>query len=217
MSNPIDETKYLPEAVVIMASGGVDSTYLLWKLLNETTVPIHAHHISLQVHGLQRHDCEGLAFQRITKYLNDNIRPFSWTTSVIGYESFPYRGWDTDTQLLMGARCAANLPAKKITVMLGVTADDNHKPIIQARIDRDVISTLWSALLNSIDPEVSKKINPELELPIGNMFKHEIVSELPDELLDLTWSCRQPVRENNTIRACGNCEPCKALKAIRKN
>jgi 7-cyano-7-deazaguanine synthase in queuosine biosynthesis len=45
--------------------------------------------------------------------------------------------------------------------------------------------------------------------------KQELAQGLPPGLLELTWSCRRPVREKGTDRPCGGCKACLARTTIR--
>ena len=41
---------------------------------------------------------------------------------------------------------------------------------------------------------------------------------LPEELRDMTWSCRTPIyTEDNSIHECGKCKTCLELKSIKNH
>ena len=208
------EKPKLKHANLIMLSGGIDSAYLLWEQLKTTQTPIHAHHISLRTHQERRWDLEDAACNRIIPQLQQ-IRSFTVSASIIDTSMFPYPGWDSDTQLLMGARVAANLAAEKVTLMIGITKDDRERPIIVDRINRNVLPNMWEAMVESIDPHHRKRIDREISTPLAETTKAEILEKIPQELLDLTWSCRRPVREGATVRPCGHCQPCRLIKDCR--
>ena len=199
------------EASVIMVSGGVDSAYLLYKQLRDTKTNIHAHHINFVGHEkYHREDVEQEACINIWGYLS-KIRNFSHSMSTIDLSTFPYTGWDSDTQLFIGSRVAMNLTADKVSLMLGVNADDFAEPAIQERAKRGASTKLWTAILGSMDDVFRKKMASEVSYPLKNITKCEIMNDMPQELIDLTWSCREPVRDNGEIIACGKCHACKQL------
>jgi 7-cyano-7-deazaguanine synthase in queuosine biosynthesis len=44
--------------------------------------------------------------------------------------------------------------------------------------------------------------------------KRELAATLPRELLEMTWSCRRPVRAAEGFRPCGSCKACLARAEI---
>ena len=200
---------WIPEASLVMLSGGIDSAYMLYQQLTETELPIHAHHIVHRTKTEPRADVENFACQRIVKLLQEYVRPFTYSTSAVNTQQFTYPGWDTDTQMLMGIRVAANMNSQMTTLMLGITADDTVRPDIQDRIKRNVLPNLWKALHQSIDKPARKRINDQVKFPIIELTKVEIFERIPEDLLELTWSCRRPIREGVTVRPCGRCHACR--------
>ena len=200
---------------LVMFSGGVDSTYLLWKLLTETDHHIHAHHISMRTAAENRWEMEGQATTHIwTELLK--IRPFDVSSSVLDLDTLPYTGWDSDAQLYIGARVAAAIKADNVQLMLGITANDAKRPVIMNRVKRNVLGNLWTALRESIDDEQRGRINPEVAFPIKDMTKRQIVEHLPTNLRQLTWSCRLPVKVQGMTVPCGTCLPCQVLQDALK-
>ena len=176
-------------------------------------VPVHVHHISMRVQGEDRWRAEDDAAMRIVNYLNQRFE-FVFSDSVFDITSFPYMGWDTDTQLLIGARVAANLNADRVSLMLGITADDFARPVIQDRVQRKVLTNLWHALLESIDAPQRAQIDPNIVLPLRDLTKAQIVRSMPPDLLKLTWSCRRPNYTEDGPVPCGRCHPCQQLAEI---
>ena len=198
---------------LVMFSGGLDSTYLLWKMLTTTDDVIHAHHISMRTKAEPRWEMEGIATTNIWLKLMEEVRPFAVSSSVLDFDTLEYTGWDSDAQLYVGARVAANIhDADEVTLVLGVTENDARRRVIRDRVKRNVLNNLWLALIESLDDEFRGKINPTIEFPIKNMTKTEIVQELPTDLREMTWSCRLPVTANGMTVPCGTCIPCGALK-----
>lgn len=196
---------------LVMFSGGVDSTYLLWNLLTQTNDRIHAHHISMRTASEPRWEMEGIATTNLwTELLK--IRPFDVSSSVLDLDVLPYTGWDSDAQLYIGARVAAAINADKVTLTLGVTANDAKRPVIRDRVRRDVLNNLWLALRESIDDEQRDRIDPKVAFPIKDMTKRQIVEQLPTNLRYLTWSCRFPNKVDGMAVPCGTCLPCTSLK-----
>lgn len=210
-----EKTNLPEEAILIMLSGGIDSTYALFKYLTETDLPLHAHHISMQVWEESRDAPEDVAARKVTNFCG-GYRSFSHSHSDYGFE-LPYTGWDTDVQLLMAARVAANLEAHRVTLVLGINADDVAREEIKERMSRNVIQNLWEAQIASIDPERRGRINPKIHLPFDGVAKAQMVKELPTGLFKMTWSCRKPVVDGDNHTPCGECHACVAkAQAIQK-
>ena len=102
-----------------------------------------------------------------------------------------------------------NLTANKVTLEVGDNADDYLQADVQERAERKVSANLWTAILESLDKPFRDKIAPKVAYPLKNMTKAEIIKTLPPDLLDLCWSCRDPVRNDDAILPCGICHACK--------
>lgn len=72
---------YVKKNILVMFSGGLDSTTALYKLLKETNHNIYAHHIILKDKS-DRWKYELKASRDIIKYLK-NIRPFDYSESTV--------------------------------------------------------------------------------------------------------------------------------------
>jgi 7-cyano-7-deazaguanine synthase in queuosine biosynthesis len=184
-----------------MFSGGLDSTYLLWHYLTNTKHDVHAHHVHIE--NLEpNYKQEAAATEKIYAYCKNKYRDFRTSESRFEFK-FPYPGWDSDIISLVAARLAPNIRADKI--VMGWVKDDLERPVVVERAKREVTHKLWEALRNSCDYPTPEK----LDYPIIGKYKHQLLSELPKELADLTWSCRKagPV-------PCGKCHACKAAKSL---
>src|ERR1051325_10054606 len=74
-----------------MFSGGLDSTAMLVKLLEETPDELRVHHIRM-ANKEGREDAEQAAVERIVAYCRDRYRPFRYTESGLdfrGLEAIP--------------------------------------------------------------------------------------------------------------------------------
>jgi tRNA(Ile)-lysidine synthase TilS/MesJ len=195
-----------------MVSGGVDSAYLLYKLLKDGDKNLHAHHIKFITHNqFYRWDVEEKAYHDIVNYLS-KVRNFSHSTSTVDLSTFPYTGWDSDLQLYVGSRVAMNLTADKVSLAIGDNADDYISGDVKDRAERNVSTNLWKALHESMDEIFREKVSEDVDYPLKNMTKQQILDDMPQDLLDLCWSCREPVRKGEKVTACGKCHACKQLQ-----
>lgn len=201
-----------------MLSGGLDSCYMLYYYLTQTDHDIHAHHISLRYPSEPRWAEEDIASRKIVEYCR-SIRAFDYTESRFDIGFKRYVGRDSDTQLLVAAKVAPNLHGE-VHVALGWENSDFELEVNQHRAKNKITENLWNALCESIDYQMGEHISRTLLFPLMemNMTKATMMTALPKELLEITWSCRRPVRdENGHSFPCGKCKPCQTiLNAIRQ-
>jgi 7-cyano-7-deazaguanine synthase in queuosine biosynthesis len=193
-----------PETMnVVMFSGGLDSTYLIWKLLNMGE-KVHAHHVS------NRNAYEPMwTYQlKATRLIATELQKeheLGYTESVHEYFCSQLTGFDTDVALLHAQRVVRMFAQYNVELHLGWVPEDTEKQVIQWRIKNNITPNIWKALRASIGnpPNVAEDIT--FYLVENNIRKTDILQELPQELIDLTWSCRKPVNDE----PCGKCGSCK--------
>jgi 7-cyano-7-deazaguanine synthase in queuosine biosynthesis len=184
--------------ILIMFSGGLDSTGVFWKLINESET-IHIHHMYL-VNKEGRARAENKAVKDIVEYMS-KIRSFGFSES---YHEYPcYNNnfiWDSDIfSFMAGSICLGVKAIKKVAI--GTTASD-LSPSLSKRIER--ANKIFNAFGTS-----AEKIYPMI-----GMKKKQIYEMLPKDLRQLTWSCREPVYDGDDIIRCGKCKTCKQMSAI---
>ena len=189
------------ETILLMFSGGIDSTYLLYHYLRHTDHPVHAHHVSIRYPHLQRWRAEDPASEKVVAWCKKNLRDFEYSTSRFDLD-FPRVGWDIDLLLLVASKVALNLPRQRTTLALGWCTDDLQSPNARDRHERGVTAIVWRGLLQSVP---GLDLNEEVATPIleQGLSKADVIAKLPDELLALSWSCRGPIFEEDTPRPCG--------------
>ncbi len=202
------------ETVLLMFSGGVDSTYLLHYYLTKTDIPLHVHHISLRYPQFDRWKTEDPAVERILSYCRDNYRGFDYSASRFDMPPFRLVGRDSDLHLLVASKIGPNLPGDKITLALGHCLEDYESPETQARARLQLLPNLWKALIDSA--EEKGKLNTVISRPLidQKIPKEEIFKMLPASLLKLCWSCRMPDFYNDVGYPCGLCHTCKKNEKI---
>jgi len=195
-----------PETVLVMFSGGVDSTWLLHHYLRDTSRRVHAHHISIRYPHQQRWRAEDPACDAIVDWCREHLRDLDYSTSRFDLD-FHRIGWDSDLQLLVASKVAMNLGPGPITVALGWCTEDVERPRVRERQERRVTPRLWEALCESVGrPNLSRHI----AMPIVEMglSKADLLEQLPEALLERTWSCRNPVFTDGVPCPCGECHAC---------
>lgn len=185
-------------SILVMFSGGLDSTGVLWKLLSEKQ-KIHVHHMNLR-NVERRARAEAVAVNKILTYVK-NIGPFSYSESTHEYPSFGNKFmWDSDIVAFVSGFICLSIPSIK-NVAIGMTASDENTGLS----DRIVRS---NKILEAFTD--AKKI-----YPVSHLTKLQIYDMLPEEIRSLTWSCRTPVYQENEAVKCGKCQTCIQMNEIK--
>lgn len=190
---------------ILLFSGGMDSTYLTWRLLSGGVMGVHLHHVSIRTSLESRWKKEVKAVENIIKYFKTKGFVFEYSNSVSELYDMDRVGFDSDTVLLYAQKLAQNfVNDKKIEILLGWNPHDMERADIAERAERNVTSNIWKALVESASNR--KYIDKELKFPLikWGVNKDTIFKELPQELIDLTWSCRY-----GDEKPCNKCHACK--------
>ena len=197
---------------LIMWSGGLDSTFLLYKKLmdnKKSSIFTHAHFVELRT-NVGRFKAE--------KYAVDSMKPyfqryplFDFSSSIIDYQNLLIIRPDVIPLLFMASLVGRGIRAEQVRVYFGwidnESTEQNYKgenPLAYK------IRDLWS--IHSRQTILYHELfAPLLDLKIDKGY---IIKECPDELINLTWSCRTPKLDGYT--PCGKCITCKELNEAKK-
>lgn len=185
--------------VLVMFSGGLDSTAVLWRCINSGE-GLHVHHLYL-VNRENRASAEDRAVREIVAYMK-GVREFGFSES---YHEYPcYSGgflWDSDIfSFMAGGICLGMGSIREVAI--GMTASDMEGGISR-RIER--ANRIFDAFGTR-----AKKV-----YPLAEMTKRQVWDELPENIRNMTWSCRTPIYEGEGIKRCGRCRTCSELEAIK--
>jgi 7-cyano-7-deazaguanine synthase in queuosine biosynthesis len=219
------EQKNKEKTVLLGFSGGLDSTYVLWYLLKHTNYKVHAHYIQMQYTTddeaggnlvvPHRWEAENQAVNKIDKYFrSNNYREYSLTT---GIYNAPASTIDIEIVLFMLAQVAMNLIGNVVIATGRVMEDDERWSSLgtyyPGTIARKIMRLSIKNNMNIL-PVFRKAEFPNVSLntycPAENKNKIQIMKEMPKELIDLTWSCRNPKKDGMKFIECGRCHSCLA-------
>lgn len=187
--------------ILVMFSGGLDSTGALYRLLTETDSQLHVHHIDIQ-NIENRWIPERYATAKIID-LCQKFRNFKFSTSTYEFLQFKnFFTWDNDIVRFVAAQIARDDPNIN-KVALGKCADDEN-PAFRLRALQS--QTIWNACFLGSD-----KSPPEIIRPVETMTKKQIWDMLPDNFKDYIWSCRTPRISNKTYSYCLTCNTCQTM------
>ena len=200
----------MAKKIMVMWSGGIDSTSVLKQYLEQTDHDIVACHIDYKIgNNHDRHIMEMDAIMEMEERLQA-IRPFEFICPTLWYPS-PIFGKDLSILPTVAVPLAY---AKKCTeIVIGYVSDARDQQIKYVRKSNRFLNTiaLQFALMNdwSWTPHIDKPGN-------GIYNTKEVYISHIEELLELTWFCRRPHKVNVGERGCGECHTCKHVqRALR--
>ena len=205
-----------PLSTFINLSGGVDSTYYLWRWLRENpNESILVHHCLFLQKRLKE---EKNACDSILAYLRkEGLTNFEYVET--GMQKGTFQKRTLDIEMLSGMASVIVKAYPEINTILlpyskEETADlDNHY-----KSGEDI---------NTFNPTHRyRKVNQVMELWTERKFdylfyredggiisKQKMMEEMPEELFDMTWYCRRP--KNGQV--CGRCHTCKKVRRAKEN
>lgn len=198
--------------ILCMFSGGIDSTGVLYLLLNDekyAKYDIHVHFIKI-INRENRHEAETRAVRSCIEWFGKHSREFLYSENVVSFsflkQSFP---WDVDIINFVSAEIIGNIRFNYDFRAVGKNKTDMSTHSITPDYERS------NKILDIILEGYNKKI--ERIYPVIDMTKKEIWDMLPEELRTKTWSCRTPKYNNNPIYKnnwipCGHCGTCITMK-----
>jgi len=192
---------------LVMFSGGLDSTAMLAKLLAETKDDLRVHHIRL-ANREQRAEAEQAAVDRIVAWCRDRYRPFRYSASALDFQELEAIPIDYLCVAFVACQVAIDTPGCD-RIAVAALARDTDIENRSAR-QRHVFDALYACY------RTRELGEPRLEwiYPVYHATKRELAAALPRELLEMSWSCRRPLRAAQGFRPCGACNACLARPGI---
>lgn len=196
----------MPDTILCLFSGGLDSTGVLYRLLTDeqyAKYDIQVHHINL-VNVEQRHIAEARAVAECIHWFNNNCeKSFKYTANTIEYTWLKSVPLDAEVSNFMAGIIINNTRENYKYIAFGKTKNDSNRSITSLSDDL-------------LEATIKKETDVKKVYPVEDMTKGEIYHYLPEELRKLTWSCRKPKYEKGNPIACTRCTPCKDIAEIEK-
>jgi 7-cyano-7-deazaguanine synthase in queuosine biosynthesis len=190
---------------LVMFSGGLDSTAMLVKLLAQDAAELRVHHIRM-VNKEKRHLAEQRAVEGILAYCRAHYRPFRYSESALDFSSLEAIPIDYIAIAFVACQVAIDTPGcKRIAVAtLSTDTDIVNRSARQKRVFDEMYACYRARKLGQ--PHV------EWVYPVYHTPKAALAAALPQELVDLTWSCRTPLEG---FRPCMTCKACRMRQGLR--
>ena len=188
-----------------MFSGGIDSTAMLVKLLTQGRDELRVHHIRM-VNREGRDRAESRSVEAIVAYCRKRYRPFRYSESGLDFSELEAIPIDYLSIAFVACQVAIDTPGCN-RIAVGTLAADTDIVNRTARQKR-VFEVMYECY------RARKLGEPRVEwiFPVYDTPKAELAAALPQELLDLTWSCRRP---QDGYRPCGVCKACRVRQGLR--
>lgn len=186
--------------VLVLWTGGVESTSLLLWALCEPGLQVHAHHVRLD--NPERRQCaESTSIGMLLPHLR-KVRPFVFTQSSLSMGDGIVTGWDAEVVYPIGRAVARHHGCEQ--VLRGWCAEDEW-----LRAEGHAI-TPWPGKVKKRFEQIAEdalghdaaRLAPWLPLYAQPKAWHW---ERLGGLAALTWSCRRPVDGHTP---CGKCHAC---------
>ena len=195
--------------VLVLFSGGLDSTYLVYKNLKEgnQVIPIYTEIMNntkkVYAEKTQIDRIYNLLYEEFSGYLHPIYFP----------NRFEITGSGGNVSVL------PQVPAWIFGIIYSGQLQNVDEVQIGYVMNDDAISYLddIKAIYHSYQNMVPIKL-PELVFPLTKTKKYEIDEKLPEKYRELTISCEYPtIAYNQGIKFydCGDCEPCKRSIRLR--
>lgn len=199
------------QAILLMFSGGLDSTAVFYKLLTEpehSEYKIQVHHMDL-INVENRWRAESIAVKKIIEEIS-SYGDFTYTSSTHEYLKLhrivPDMYW---YRFMAGMLVHNDHSIKKIAV--GRTKEDTESSRNLYPENVRQADMLYNSVISNC-----KNVSTEFIFPVIHMSKQQIWDFLPPNIRDLTWSCRFPIYTSSGLIPCEDCIACNALAKIEE-
>ena len=205
----------------IALSGGVDSTYYLWKWLSENPKnkgeSILIHHVLLHQ---ARKQVEKVACDKILKYLtSQGMTNYQYVETVFSRGTLRGSLYDLPIVGLISGCVISTKSCKYLTTILGCYCREESPKTVRligrGKTFREACNTMpdsrQSQFIKNI--EYINKKTYSYESPYILKSKMQMIDELPQELREAVWFCRLP-KNNNPCKRCFNCR--RVLPHLKK-
>lgn len=191
---------------LVLFSGGLDSTAMLWKYLQDGPVDV------LYADGGQHP-------LKIEKELECRKRTIEYLNRVSPHKVQMDLRTDNNVSFASGPTSKYSQPMAWMVAAMSVLDTSRHKCLAVGYVGDDggflrYIPNIYTAWENM---QILTKTGEPVPIvfPIIDNRKVDLLNAIPTELLDSIWVCEMPrTDDNGVIRPCKSCSPCKLAAAV---
>ena len=187
------------KTILILASGGLDSTYLMWKALEEghKVIPVYVEIMNNSPKAERERKALDEIIRKLRKKYGGESIAVERTIMSLDVES---RNECTMAQAPIWLLSLIFSPLKDV--------DEVHIGYVMGDCGVSYISELkriWTMYKQNF---MSNRAEATLKFPLIKFHKHDLMDQLPNEIFQLTVFCESSINGND----CGSCVPCKTAK-----
>lgn len=200
MINPFKEKSM---DTMINFSGGIDSVYVAWRYLTENPNKILLiHHVVLKTREKRWHKGKVAVNEVLAWFKKKGLDNFEYVETSVDISNLYPRMFDstlTDFMQIAILRCQKY---STVVNVLNNTPKNEYERLGEAELERRWVIPREFRKVTKTD-----YINtiPKLK----DMYKIDIIRDMPKELFELCWYCRRPTASGGT---CGQCHTCKQVE-----
>ncbi len=204
--------------ILVMLSGGLDSTAMLYKMLSEAHGKEYLHVLFLELLGWEsdiKPVAERMAVEKILMYLKKDFQ-FDHSMDFHSYGSFAFDQMFYYFSAALTAKSMKNVHS----VAIGRTKEDvalfnqttRHKNVIETA-ENIFYETVNGNSAMSFTKGEQEHREIKLIFPVEEFTKKELFNLLPLALKDSFCSCRRP---DDMFQLCGKCSKCISIEKLKK-
>lgn len=192
------------KGALIIASGGLDSAYTLWKY-SRIKDKIHVHHFDMYPNKIDRSKPEKIALNKQIEYLRAEGKEIILHTSEINtdWKGILLADWYLSAVLSIEIASYNKLSYIVIGDDL-LDSYDRDQSFSEMPENKKKIITAMGNFIENYSVTWSSKLCTANE---SNRLS-ELYMEMPSEFQKMTFSCRTPISTQHFYRACGECHAC---------
>ena len=190
---------------LILFSGGLDSTELAWKALNEG----HTVHLLHIIYNHPARHMESLAADVLTnkllKLFPDKVKQASLTAPIISTSMFI-------GSCSPGPRVVANRNAIFLNIAINYAVSNNITHIEYGAVldDQSDYVDCRQEFIEKINA-IAEDWGVVISAPLIGSSKLDTMKSIPDDIYNSVWSCYEPI---DSIKPCGNCNSCRVHPCV---
>jgi len=193
---------YAGDHLLVGWSGGLDSTYLIWKAIN-SGIKVDAAYFEL-VNNTNKIKREQMAIGALLPFFNQNPN-FKFLGTTVKFEI-------GNNHEVLGSYLQ-QVPVWLSSIIYSY--NEKHNKIALGYVTGDDDISYWPEI-KGIYEAVSKMFRtnnpPELVIPLRKVSKWYELSELPHEIINSVTFCENAFEDDN----CGGCAPCRWWKYLEE-